>query len=404
MANKFNYLTDRSRIVTRESCERKRFLNYDLEIDGEPVGIQRRSSSLPLLNGIEIHEAHARILAGEPLESVIAMMRRRYQDQVAAKPIYDPSGPDPKQLVREQMFLLEAMLRAFVLVWVPRILDEYDVVCIEKPMDWRLAENLVQKLRFDVVLRRKGDGMLVILDYKTMPYISDVWAKKHERSRQTSLYILAAQELFKEPVEIAYLGMVKGKHAKDTAKSSPFFGQKIQATPYLYAYMLEGGTVGNVYEAKYTNKKGFAKIRTYDSVPGGIKEWIDHLWYEKRWVLNEQFTFNPPFAPTQKEMHRVKELVVMEELNYIEMAQQYNKLHRYAVEVGDERGLIHAQEFLDYHVAPMREEVCFQYGTDNVCQFYDVCFNDGAYERVLEDPAFEPRESHHSTTLEEEAA
>jgi hypothetical protein len=43
------YITDRSRIVTREECERKRYLNYDFDINGEPMGIQRRAASLPLL-------------------------------------------------------------------------------------------------------------------------------------------------------------------------------------------------------------------------------------------------------------------------------------------------------------------------------------------------------------------
>jgi hypothetical protein len=37
------YLTDRSRIVKRADCRRARYLNYDFDIDGEMVGIQRRA-------------------------------------------------------------------------------------------------------------------------------------------------------------------------------------------------------------------------------------------------------------------------------------------------------------------------------------------------------------------------
>jgi hypothetical protein len=392
------YLTDRSRIVTREGCERKRFLNYDFDIDGEMVGVQKKSSSLPLLNGIEVHEAHARLLAGHDLEEIVASMRERYRDTLALRPIL--TDEDPKQLQVEQLALLEAMLRAFKRTWLPRILEDYDLVSIEKPMDWKLAPGLVQKLRFDVVLRRKGDGMLIILDYKTMAYPSDSWSKKLERSRQTSLYILAAQELFQEPVEIAYLGLIKGIYAKDTAKASPWYGQRIQKTPYLYAYALMG-SVGNVYETEWTNKKGFQKIRTYEAVPGGIEEWVDWLWHNKRDKLQEMFVFNPPFAPTQREMQRVRELVVREELEYVARVRAYQAMVRSAN--GDEHMLAKAQEFLDYVAAPMREESCYQYGLDHSCSYLDVCFNGGALERLLEDGGFEARESHHATTLEEAA-
>lgn len=392
------YLIDRSRIDTREDCERKRYLNYDYPVDDVPTGVQRTSQALPLLNGIEIHEAHAKILAGQDLDAVVGEMHERYRDQVAARPIYTAEPTDAKQLVTEQTHLLEAMLRMFKRVWVPRILDEYDIVCIEKPMDWQLAPGLVQKLRFDVVLRRKGDGQLVILDYKTMAYISDAWAKKLERSRQTSLYISAAQELFGEAVEMAYVGIVKGAYRKDTAKSSPFFGQKIQASAYLYTYAFDG-PLGTVYQTEYTAKKGYQKVRTYDRM--SIKEWTDWLWANEKNTVNELFTFNPPFAPTPRELTRVKELVVREELAYLEKVKRYHEMRRRAQ--GDERLLQQAQDYLDYIAAPLRESRCFQYGADSVCAFYDICFNDGAFDRVLEDGGFEPREAHHNTRLEEVA-
>ena len=396
--SKLIYLTDRSRIVTREECERKRFLNYDFDINGEPVGVQRRTQSLPLLNGIETHETAARILTCQPLDKIIALMHERYRAQVKARGV---SGhPDAEALIREQTNLLEGMLRAFTRVWVPRILDEYDVVTIEQPLDWVLAPGLVQKLRFDVVLRRKGDGQLVILDYKSMAYVSDAWSRKLERSRQTSLYISAAQEHYGEKVEIAYLGMVKGIYGKDTAKSSPFHEQKIQKSPYLYAYALMGD-VGNVYQTEYTNKKGFRKIRTYDHM--SMAKWIDWLWDNERKTMQEAFTFNPPFSPTPRELERVKQLVIREELKYLEDIRQYKALRARAIEADDPVLLQQAQDFLDFVAAPMRDEACVMYGMEHTCQFYGVCHTEGALESVLEDGEFEPREAHHNTELEEAA-
>lgn len=392
------YLTDRSRIVTREECERKRFLNYDWSIDGAPMGIQRKASSLPLLNGIEIHEAHARVLAGQDIEAVVGVMRERYIAQVKERGVYGHEDLDG--LVTEQLALLEALLRLFVKEWLPRILDEYDVVTIEKQMDWVLAPGLVQKLRFDTVLRRKADGQLVILDYKSMSYVSDAWGKKLERATQTALYVLAAQELFGEPVEIAYLGMMKGAYRKDTAKSSPWYEQKIQSSPLLYAYALKGD-VGNIYQSEWTNKKGYKKVRTYEEMP--IKDWVDWLWVNERKTAKELFVFNPPIAQTPQAMERRRELVVREELAYVDRVQRYHAMRDKALREGNEVLLKKAQDYLDFVAAPMRDEQCFKYGEESVCQFYGVCHTEGVFDRVLEDGEFEPRIPHHNTELEEAA-
>lgn len=393
------YLTDRSRIVTREECERKRFLNYDWSIDGAPMGIQRKTSSLPLLNGIEIHEAHARVLAGQDIEGVVLEMRHRYRAQVEERGVYGHA--DLEGLLREQMALLEGLLRLFVKEWLPRILDEYDVVTIEKQMDWNLAPGLVQKLRFDTVLRRKGDGQLVILDYKTMSYVSEAWTRKLERSRQTALYVAAAQELFGESVEMAYLGLIKGSYRKDTAKSSPWYEQKIQSSPLLYAYALKGD-IGSIYQSEWTNRKGFRKVRTYEEME--MKEWVDHLWREERKVAKELFVFNPPFSQTPREMQRTRELVVREELAYTQRIRQYHAMRDKALREGNEVALAKAQEYLDFVAAPMRDEQCFKYGTEeSVCQFYGVCHTEGVFDRVLEDGEFEARVPHHNVEMEEAA-
>jgi hypothetical protein len=388
------YLTDRSRIVTREKCERERFLNYDFDVFGEPIGIQRKTASLPLLNGIEIHEAHAKVLEGQDIETVVAEMRERYKAVFEERGVYLAEEEAVVHMMNEQLAMLEAMLRAFVRLILPRILAEYEVVNIEKRLDWSLAPGLVQKLRFDTLVRRKADKTLAIIDWKSMKYISDAWEQKLERSRQTSLYTQAAEELYGEPVDIGYVGMVKGAWRKDTAKSSPFYGMKIQSSPYLYAYTLDH----EEFQTAYTNRKGFHKVRTYEEMP--IAKWVDYLFEKEPQVVNELFTFIPPFAPTLAERRRVRELVVREELKYIEDIRLYKELKRKADGTGDPLLQQQAKDFLDFVAAPMRDEECFKYGEENRCQFYGVCHTEGALEHVLEDGDFEKREAHHSTELE----
>ncbi len=388
------YITDRSRIVTREECERKRYLNYDLDVEGISTGIQRRSASLPLLNGTEIHEAHAKVLAGQDLDSVVAEMRERYAATVATKGIY--VSDDVEHMVREQINMLEALLRAFTRLILPRILSEYDVVNIEQSHDWELAPGLVQKLRFDTIVRRKSDRMLAILDWKSMAYISDAWEQKLERSRQTALYTQAAEELYGEPVEMMYVGMVKGAWRKDTAKASPFYNQRIQATPFLYAYTLDHEN----YQTAYTSRKGFHKVRTYEEMP--VEKWVDWLFKHEPAVVNEQFTIIPGFAPTLRERRRVKELVIREELKFVNDIALYKDLAARAAQTGDSILQNQAEDFLDFVAAPLREENCFKYGQDNRCPFYAICFNEGALAHALVDGEFEVRSPHHGTTLEGE--
>jgi hypothetical protein len=393
------YLTDRSRIVTREECERKRYINYDWDVYGtDTLGIQRKELALPLLNGDELHIAHARVLGGQPVDQVVKDIITSYSERVSKHGVYGEANP--AHLIKEQSHMLAAMLIAFTYVWLPRILEDYDVVSIEKPQRWEMHPGLTMSLRLDVMLRRKEDGQLVILDYKSMPYISDGWGPRVERSRQTSLYVLAAQDIYQEPVEIAYLGTVKGTWRKDTAASSPFHDTKIQATPYLYAYALRGAA-GTVYQTAYTSKKGFQKFRTYEEMP--IAEWMEHLWLHERDVMNAQFVFNPPFAQTPADMARIHKLVVHEELEYVANIERYHAMRDEALKTGNETLLAKATEFLDYIAAPRRDEVCFKYGQDSKCSFYDgICNNEGGMERVLEDNQYEPREPHH-TTLEEAA-
>ena len=392
------YLTDRSRIVTREECPRKRFITYDYETGFSVAGVQRKEMGLPLLNGDELHVAHARLLGGLSADKVVEQIIASYRTRVEARGVFGEG--DSEALITEQSMMLSAMLLAFEKEWMPRILDEYEVLSIEKPQQYELAPGLVMSLREDTSLRRFGDGMRVTLDYKSVPYITDDFAKRMERSRQTSLYVLAAQAIYDEPVEIAYLATAKGTRRKDTAKSSPFFGQRIQASPYLYGYMLKGG-VGTVYQSAYTPKKGFEKFRTYEEMP--ISEWVDYLWTHERETVKEQFSFVPPFSQTPGEMERIRKQVIFEELDYLKKVEQYYALYNKGIRDGNDALLSQAQEFLDNIAAPMRDEVCYKYGQDNVCSCFNICHNDGALDRVLEDGEFEPREPHHTTELMEAA-
>lgn len=383
--NKIIHLIDRSRVVAREECPRLRFYSYDYS----GTGLESDQQSLPLLSGIAIHSAHARLLAGQPLDAVVESVISDYVKAIEARGLL---GLDvTKDIIKEQSALLEGMLRVWAITRMPMILEEYDVVSIEERWDWELAPGLVERMRMDVILRRKDDGLLFILDFKTVSYPSDIWFEKFEHDHQTCLYIQALKERMNEPVGgILYEGLVKGQFRKDTAKASPWYGQKIQQSPYTLAYKLDGQAGEHFYQTEYTNKKGYHKVKTFEEM--SMKDWVN-VWMipggNGMTPVNELIIAVPPISPPDYELLRMKDQVIREELEYFEKLGRYRDIQDDAT----------AEAFLDI-VAPMRVSRCFKYGIDNRCQFAQgICFNRGA-EPLSPDSGYRRREPHHDTDME----
>lgn len=382
---KILHLIDRSRVVSREDCPRLRFLGYDYN----ETGLDTDSASLPLLSGIAIHAAHARLLVGENIESVVESTISDYVAEIQIRGLYGLAVT--KDIIKEQSALLEGMLRVWAIVRMPALLDEYDVVSIEKPFDWEIAPGLVLRMRFDAVLRRKADGLLFILDYKTMGYASEFFMEKQEHDKQTCLYIAALKETSGEAVGgIMYEGLVKGKFAKDNSKYSPFYGQKVQQSPYTMTYALRGD-VGTLYETDYTARKNWFKAHTYDEM--SMKEWVEnYLIPGGKGIasVNELFVIVPPIEPPDYELQREKLQTANEELLYLDQLGRYREMLA--------NGSLESEAFLD-RFAPLRTGRCFKYGADYGCKFRSICFNQGA-QPLAEGGGFKKRVAHHDTDLE----
>lgn len=394
---------DRSRVDTRQACPRQRFFAYDYIapdiLTSTPIaedivgGITRASGSLPLLNGIAIHAAHARLLAGQGIEEVIELARSEYTTEVSSRGVFGEL--DTQGLIREQLAMLEGMLRLWAKWRLPAILAEYELAyfngepAIEQAWEWELAPGLVQRLRMDAIVRRRGDGLLHILDYKSAAYVSSGWREKFEHSLQTELYVQALKEKTGEPVGgMLYEGLMKGSYRKDTAASSPFFGQRIQSSPYCYAYVLEGPE-GMVWSVPYTAKKGYKKVRITDIMT--TAQWVeDHLQHLVQPA--EMFVSVPPICPPPFELERIKRQVVMQEFAYHQQLAKYRQL---VAEGRDEEAELQLDEF-----APQVGSACYKYGADFRCAYVqDVCWTRGAMP--LEEGGFTVRIPHHAGEQEE---
>lgn len=384
------WLIDRSRVETRQACPRKRFLQYDYA----GTGLEPEEPSLPLLSGVAFHLALSRVLEGEPLEGVLHDILSTYRAEIAQKGL---AGLDvTPDLVAQQSALLEGIVRLWTAVRLPRILDDYDVVSVEKAWLWRLAPDIAQSFRFDALVRRKADGLYFIKDWKSVKHPSDVWFEKFEHNLQTTLYLQALKErigdLTGDPHAqvggILYEGIVKGTFRKDTAKSSPFYGQRIVQSPYTIAYRLQT-EAGPIYQFDYTNRKGFEKVRTFDEMP--MKEWVERHMLPSPELTNDLFIPLVDICPPARELERAKRQVITEERAYRDALRQLAAL-------GDDPSFGGTFEDALDDTVPMRVDRCFQYGSEHLCPFLSVCFNANA--QPLDNGGFKPRVPHHDTDIQ----
>jgi hypothetical protein len=406
------YRTARSYIEDREACPRLRLLGVDL--DGH--GYQMRGTTVPLLGGTSGHDGFAHLLLtgrlddevgpdGEVRPGAVSVAQAAFLQDFEERGLRFLDEEDHGRIKREQLWLIEIILRGWAMVRLPLILRDYEpFVPPETSFDWQLAPDVVEPLRMDVILRNRHTGALVILDFKFTGYTDELWFSMHEYSRQTILYIQGLIEKLAdwgmEDVDVEgmmYEGIARGRFKKDTAKTSPFYGKRIQQTPWAYAY---AGLVDGVLEfsSKYTNRKGWSKVFVGDHV--SVDMWLEHL--KADGSLNRLFASMAPTNPAPQLRISIRNQIARAESRWLRDVQKFEQLRMH---LGDDHPL--TLDHLDTF-AEQRTKRCRQFGDDNRCPFMGPCLEtEMGWARMKEDEAFEPRVPHHPTPdyeLEREAA
>jgi hypothetical protein len=394
----------RSDTVTRQACNRRRLLGS--ELDG--TGYSPKAGSVPLLSGDAFHRGFALLLGhysglkplptdGDPIEYVLVQVLNDYQLEVLKSGVRNLTEGEVRFTIEEQQTMLEGMMRGWVAIRLPAILEEYEVVEVEQLWLWQLGPGIWMPMRQDAILRRRADGLLFILDYKGIPYgDTDNWQLKHERSDQTVLYITALEERTGEPVGgMLYEGLVRGQWKKETAQFSPFTGKRIQMSAYCYGYGNFDGeppSAENEYagvQTKYTNRKGWVKFRVRDRF--SVPEWLEVM--QRDGELQEQFITMTPVNPSPEFRQRVRRQRYLNEVRYLSDLEKFQEL-RVTVGLDHPDTLLHLDLF-----AEQNNEECDRYGGDYRCAFKPFCdAPNGGIDLLPEDENFEPREPHHDLT------
>jgi hypothetical protein len=350
------------------------------------------------VNGIYVHEALAQILlkGAEQIDSILIEVMEKYRAECIERGVTGIEEEDLEFFLKEQQFLLEGLVRGWVKTRLPRILEEYEVVEVEKECKWELAPNLIQMLRVDALLRRKVDGVIFILEFKTTSFPGYDWQQQWEHNIQLLSYTGAVTDIYGEPCGgVLIEGLVKGTRKNETAASSPFNGRKLQQSPFCYLYRGVTQDGGYLYETGW--KKGWTKVATFeefDSVTTLMGVLDDY-------TIENQFIAMPPICPLQEEVWRWRRQVTAAETRFVLNLQEVQKSVAWILEAeGNEDDARMVEEDLLDQYFPQHDNACRKYGS--ACKFLELCFNPGVAEDPLGSGLFQIRVPHHSTENETE--
>jgi hypothetical protein len=192
--------TDRSRYITAERCKRRRWYEYH---EGG-MGIRSASQPLPLAVGGAVHAGLASLLLGASEEDAVACALAEFAQYTPALELdsgeqatFTPpaAGEDPAladmlvaskgrfdaYLVAEQTALVEALVRAYARRRLRPLLEQYEVLEVEREGQWTLWDgkgeddmgkyqknySLWFMSRPDALLLDRQSRHLFILSFKT---------------------------------------------------------------------------------------------------------------------------------------------------------------------------------------------------------------------------------------------
>ena len=346
----------RSAVVTRKTCEMKRYLNYEATLDEAqttpglvPLSEGTPRSLLPRLRGQILHAVAEKIFLQDPWEAFLH----------DACQVLDPSMRD------EQEVLIRRALKGWVQIR-GELLADFTTISSEAEWSWALSPEVSQSLRLDRVLRRTDDGTLAILDFKTMRAPDKNWIERLLNSEQTHLYIQALRERSQEWVMgMIYEGIIIGTLDESGHQKSPF----------VMGYQKRDGSLSPTYVA------GAPKVYTLG--------WPDDQWLQ--WasdtgILRELYCTTGPLLPPFAQLLATKANTIGGELRW---HGRMTALARVATAEGRTSDIY--QERLA-QLVEKNPDACLKYGWEYACPYHRICW-DGA---TPDADTYRAREDHHA--------
>lgn len=270
-------LYSKSSVGVDQTCKRKLYFNYELL-----GGIQAKTTSLELFIGIALHDGLAAIAEGIAIDDIAtAGFKQVYVPliEAATNPNTGEIQDEDIDYAKEQATLVEGLLRGFHKhVW-PRLMNDYTVYLVEKPMVYRHGD-LGMMVKADLVLQSKLDETLWYVEYKSTSSKREEWVKSWETNVQlhSSIYAIEQSEGI-EVTGVIVQGLYKGYESYGKLSS-----------PMCYAYKKSGNPPFTQSQVSYKYLNGWRRTPTWE-LEGGLKAWVEGMPEE---VLADQFPQTPP--------------------------------------------------------------------------------------------------------------
>lgn len=259
--------TDRSRIETYLHCARERFLRYHEGPSG--LGITSVAKPLPLAVGGAVHSGLAVLLTnGDETEAVAAALAdfAQYAGRLELATDEQPVLPDDPDLRRqmeggktayddylyhEQSALIEGLVRGYARRRLRPLLEEYEVLEVEREGTWTLwepssfdlqngASPIVFMSRPDALLLNRRSRSLELLSYKT----TGSWDVRKERDAQHDMQGLSEAIEVEQRLGERWRRLTVDNPITDDNDSMARYLRSLPAPPRIlavrYEYILKG--------------------------------------------------------------------------------------------------------------------------------------------------------------------
>lgn len=450
------WLTSRSAFETgTQRCAYKRYLeNHAGQYN---YGWSRKATSIPLTTGTYVDFGitqvlkwivEARISSGTqvpeaPADVVrwaIGLALEKYQATVEKRGVLTLTADDPetthrlRNLIQEQSYLIEGLIWCWVLVRLPGILDEYQILeCQTEEMyvldcDCGIGQGLGTQedheargchgiglmSKPDFLAERKSDQILAYFEIKTTSQARREWDQSFERKIQLIIGILGAERRTGRTISHVWVeGLVKGQRKREYGadESQP----KQQQTFLAYGYHRPGAPPLTVpeWEPSYEwydsdglphkaarGKDGLKKVALWavdeSQFPDKPVEMSRSEWWVRLWAVHSPTTIAKclhPIGPLPKRLDMIADC----EQAFIGEERKWQaglwELYDFTERTG--KGWETPEFQKEVGRVFVRSYQCDPYGPDHSCPMLPICFRDEGWQDPVAGGQFVHRTPHH---------
>lgn len=392
-----NY-TSRSEILAYQACPRKRYWG-SLYKGG---GLQPKALRAELVAGLACHEGVGALLQGSTVDRAVGHAYGDWKMRTEGRQLIGIPEDKREFAERENLALIEALVRVFAIVRLPQLLEEFDILGIEEERERSLAPGLTFQGRCDGELKDRETRRVGPYSLKT----TSMWGKWQDQQARVDMQGKSESWLlegvYDEPAGFVKMDhLVKGKYESygQMFGGCKFYsnfllhpykkdGMVFASEPYSPYYEFENGSGG-----KTRLPKGWKKTCIWQDGEIGVKEWIERL-VRKQFFNSElvgisgeeilaEFVRSPiAYRRTPKEIETWRRQVQEQEQRVFADAEFVEAVRALGTSEGFEK-------ILD---ARFRQHFdrCFDY--NSICEFWQICM-----ENVNPDDSafYESRERNH---------